>query len=125
MAGRRLHGVRQGLVGLYAPGRLPPVHDRQAHVHQDNVGFLATRKRDPLFSIYGENNVKAGLTKSAIDNLPVLEKDTVYWDASLPGFGVKVTPRGRKVFLVMYRVAGAGSRLRKYTNIDILLGSRC
>jgi integrase len=28
---------------------------------------------------------------------------------------VKVTPRGRKVFLVMYRVGGAGSRLRKYT----------
>jgi integrase len=28
---------------------------------------------------------------------------------------VKVTPKGRKVFLVMYRLAGAGSRLRKYT----------
>ena len=26
-----------------------------------------------------------------------------------------MTPKGRKVFLVMYRVAGAGSRLRKYT----------
>jgi hypothetical protein len=41
------------------------------------------------------------LTKSTIDNLPVLEKDTVYWDAGLPGFGVKVTPKGRKVFLVL------------------------
>jgi len=39
----------------------------------------------------------------------------VYWDAALAGFGVKVTPKGRKVFLVMYRLAGAGSRLRKYT----------
>jgi integrase len=28
---------------------------------------------------------------------------------------VKVTPKGRKVFLVLYRLAGAGSRLRKYT----------
>jgi len=55
------------------------------------------------------------LTKSTIDSLPVLENDTVYWDAGLPGFGVKVTPKGRKVFLVMYRLAGAGSRLRKYT----------
>jgi integrase len=55
------------------------------------------------------------LTKSAIDALPPLAKDAVYWDAGLPGFGVKVTPKGRKVFLVMYRVAGAGSRLRKYT----------
>src|ERR1044071_6998301 len=55
------------------------------------------------------------LTKSSIDSLPVGNKDTVYWDAGLPGFGVKVTPAGRKVFIVMYRVAGAGSRLRKYT----------
>ena len=55
------------------------------------------------------------LTKSAIDDLPVLAKDALYWDTALPGFGVKVTPKGRKVFLVMYRLAGAGSRLRKYT----------
>jgi integrase len=55
------------------------------------------------------------LTKSAIDGLPVLAKETVYWDAGLPGFGVKVTPHGRKVFLTLYRLAGAGSRLRKYT----------
>jgi integrase len=55
------------------------------------------------------------LTKSVIDDLPVPSKDTVYWDAGLPGFGVKVTPKGRKVFIVMYRLAGAGSRLRKYT----------
>jgi Arm DNA-binding domain len=55
------------------------------------------------------------LTKTAIDELPVLAKDTLYWDAGLPGFGVKVTPKGRKIFVVMYRLAGAGSRLRKYT----------
>ena len=55
------------------------------------------------------------LTKSLIDDLPVLSKDTVYWDAGVPGFGVKVTPKGRRVFIVMYRLAGAGSRLRKYT----------
>jgi integrase len=55
------------------------------------------------------------LTKTAIDNLPIQSKDAIYWDAGLPGFGVKVTPKGRKVFIVMYRLAGAGSRLRKYT----------
>ena len=55
------------------------------------------------------------LTKSAIDALPVLPKDTTYWDAGLPGFGVKVTPKGRKVFIVLYRTGGAGSRLRKFT----------
>jgi hypothetical protein len=51
------------------------------------------------------------LTKSAIDALPTPKADVVYWDAGLPGFGVKVTPKGRKVFIVLYRTGGAGSRL--------------
>jgi len=55
------------------------------------------------------------LTKSAIDALPIPASDVVYWDVGCPGFGVKVTPRGRKVFVVLYRTGGAGSRLRKFT----------
>ena len=55
------------------------------------------------------------LTKSAIDALPTPDSDMVYWDAALPGFGIKVTPKGRKVFIVLYCAGGAGSRLRKYT----------
>jgi integrase len=55
------------------------------------------------------------LTKSAIDALPTPKADLVYWDAGLPGFGVKITPKGRKVFIVLYRTGGAGSKLRKYT----------
>ena len=53
------------------------------------------------------------LTKRALDALPTPAKDIVYWDSGCPGFGVKVTPKGRKVFIVLYRFAGA--RLRKYT----------
>jgi hypothetical protein len=55
------------------------------------------------------------LTKTAIDALPTPAKDTVYWDTGSPGFGVKVTPKGRRVFIVLYRTGGAASRLRKYT----------
>jgi hypothetical protein len=33
-------------------------------------------------------------TKSTIDSLPTPPSDTVYWDAALPGFGIKVTPKG-------------------------------
>ena len=43
------------------------------------------------------------LTKSVIDDLPTPAKDVVYWDAGCPGFGVKVTPAGRKVFVVLFR----------------------
>jgi integrase len=55
------------------------------------------------------------LTKSAIDAIPTPKSDVVYWDVGCPGFGVKVTPKGRKVFIVLYRTGGAGSKLRKYT----------
>jgi integrase len=55
------------------------------------------------------------MTKSNIDALPIGKSDVVYWDVGRPGFGVKVTPKGRKVFVVLYRTGGAGSRLRKYT----------
>ena len=41
--------------------------------------------------------------------------DVVYWDQSLAGFGVKVTPKGRKVFIVLYRTKDGFSKLRKYT----------
>src|SRR5262245_11960000 len=55
------------------------------------------------------------LTKNAVDALKATAKDIVYWDAGLPGFGIKVTPRGRKVCVALYRTGSAGSRLRKYT----------
>jgi integrase len=54
-------------------------------------------------------------TKSAIDTLRTPASDLIYWDACCPGFGIKVTPKGRKVFVVLYRTGGAGSKLRKYT----------
>jgi integrase len=47
--------------------------------------------------------------------LPTPSSDLIYWDAGCPGFGLKVTPKGRKVFVVLYRTGGAGSKLRKYT----------
>ena len=55
------------------------------------------------------------LTKSYIDNLRPTDKDALYWDSELKGFCVKVTPKGRKVFLVMYRPKGHTGAARKYT----------
>src|SRR6202165_2592709 len=55
------------------------------------------------------------LTKTVIDALPNPSKDVVYWDAGCPGFGIKVTPKGRKIFVVLYRTGAARSRLLKST----------
>src|SRR3954467_14615822 len=56
------------------------------------------------------------LTKRAIDALPSPSgTDRIWWDQDLKGFGLKVTPTGRKVFLVQYRPAGERGNPRKYT----------
>ncbi|MEO5338470.1 MAG: tyrosine-type recombinase/integrase [Magnetospirillum sp. WYHS-4] len=53
------------------------------------------------------------LSKRAIDDLEPGERDAFFWDEDLAGFGVKVTPKGRKVFLVQYRPGGRGTPTRK------------
>ncbi len=55
------------------------------------------------------------LTKSTIDPLPSAAKEIIWWDTELKGFSLKITPAGRKVFLVQYRPAEDRRNPRKYT----------
>ncbi len=43
------------------------------------------------------------LTKRSVDALRVEEKDAIFWDRDLPGFGVRVYTTGRKVYVVQSR----------------------
>ena len=58
---------------------------------------------------------KLKLTKSGINALMPQASDVVYWDVTLPGFGLKVTPKGKKVSIVLYRTKDGAAHLRKYT----------
>lgn len=55
------------------------------------------------------------ITKTAIDNLHPAERDRFLWDDKLSGFGLKITPKGKKVFLFQYRLGGRGAKVRRYT----------
>lgn len=55
------------------------------------------------------------LTKTLVDSLIAEAKDSFCWDTELKGFGIKVTPKGRKVFLVMHRPKGHMGAAKKYT----------
>ncbi|MBF0183721.1 MAG: tyrosine-type recombinase/integrase [Magnetococcales bacterium] len=51
------------------------------------------------------------ITKRMVDALQAGDKDEYVWDSDLAGFGLKVTPAGRKVYLVQFRVAGRTRRV--------------
>ena len=51
------------------------------------------------------------LTKRIVDRLAVDDKDTVFRDRELPGFGLRVYPSGKKVFVVQTRAFGRSKRV--------------
>ena len=54
------------------------------------------------------------LTKSRVEGEPAGERDVILWDTEAKGFGCKITPTGRRVYLVKYRVGGGRQgRVRK------------
>jgi len=52
------------------------------------------------------------ITKRAVDSVQAAENDVYLWDTDLKGFGLKVTPKARRVYLVKYR---GGGRTRRVT----------
>ena len=52
------------------------------------------------------------ITKRMVDQIKADGADTFYWDADLPGFGVRVRGSGRKYYIVQYRADG---RVRRIT----------
>lgn len=55
------------------------------------------------------------LSKRVVDATNPDEKDVYVWDSSLKGFGLKVTPKGRKTYLIQYRIGGRKGRTRRFT----------
>ncbi len=54
---------------------------------------------------------RVNLTVKKLDSLKPEAQRLDYWDDSLAGFGVRVTPKGEKTFCVMYRLGGKQRRM--------------
>ena len=59
------------------------------------------------------------LSGRAVDALAVSERDVIVWDRELTGFGVRVYPTGRKVYVVQSRAGGAPRRVTLGTHGEI------
>lgn len=52
------------------------------------------------------------INKSTVDQAKPGERDAFIWDSDIPGFGLKVTPAGGKVYVFQYRIAAPGEAAR-------------
>jgi integrase len=55
------------------------------------------------------------LTKRVIEAADAGAGDQYLWDAEVKGFGLKITPGGRKVFVFQYRMGGRRAKTERYT----------
>ena len=53
---------------------------------------------------------RISVSKRVLDRLPRPARDTIFWDLSLKGFGVRVSPEGRISFIIQYRNPQGRSR---------------
>jgi integrase len=63
---------------------------------------------------------RISLTQLGVERLRPQAKEIVYWDRTLPGFGVRVSPKGRKTFLAQYRVRINGSLKERQETLGTL-----
>jgi integrase len=59
--------------------------------------------------------MRVKITKRQVDAFQPGEADGFLWDSVIKGFGLKVTPTGRKVYVLQYRTGGRGSKVKRFT----------
>ena len=59
--------------------------------------------------------MRARLTKRAVDAVPCGSKDVFVWDAELKGFGLKITPKDKRVYIVQYWAPNRARLRRRVT----------
>src|SRR3954453_13194313 len=55
------------------------------------------------------------ITKRAVDSVAPAAKDAFIWDTDVPGFGLKITPAGRRTFIIQYRLGGRSGSTKRLT----------
>ena len=128
----RLHGIHGEGVRVVAHAVAVGVH-RLRGVHGEGVRVVAHAVHvgvHRLRGVHGEgvrvvaHAVHVGvhrltLTGRAVDALAAADRDVIFWDRELAGFGVRVYPSGRKVYVVQSRAGGGPRRVTLGTHGEI------
>lgn len=57
------------------------------------------------------------ISKTTVDSVKPSQRDVFFWDEQLKGFGLKVTPKGKKVYVCQYRVGGGAAGISRRQTI--------
>ena len=71
--------------------------------------MLKTQVKHIVNSMSSANRLS--ICAGVVDGLRAADRDTIFWDRALAGFGVRVYPSGRKVYVVQTRAGGAPRRV--------------
>lgn len=56
------------------------------------------------------------ITKRSVDDLKPGERDVFLWDTETAGFGLKLTPKGKRIYIVQYRLhGGRAAKVKRFT----------
>jgi hypothetical protein len=55
------------------------------------------------------------ITKRSVDVLTSRQSDVFLWDDVLRGFGLRLTPKGARSYVLQYRMGGREAPTRRYT----------
>lgn len=55
------------------------------------------------------------ITKRTVDATAGAERDRFIWDTEVKGFGLKVTPAGKRIYIVQFRTGGRGTPTKRVT----------
>ena len=100
-----LQQMREGL----DPRKLVPGAERNSPVHFDVKSAEPSAKNHEL-------------TDKLVNDLPASDSDKLYWDRQVAGFGVRVSPNGKRVYVVQGRVKG-GKNLRMSLGASTLIST--
>jgi hypothetical protein len=64
-------------------------------------------------------SLAAGVATVDTNDMVKAARDVVVWDSEVPGFGVKVTPTGRRAYFVYYRTAAVNSDDPRLANMGL------
>ena len=59
--------------------------------------------------------MRGKITKGEVDAFAPGEGDRFLWDTEIKGFGLKVTPKGKRIYILQYRTGGRGTPTKRVT----------